>query len=321
MGWSPSGIATALLSGSPIAILITCTIAFSLPILIHFLLYRNAPTNASKDFLLLGPGGSGKTALCSLLEQRLRSHSSQKPPRETHTSQVSSFVSITLPPTVPIGSNKYRSVNDPTLGEACKNPVTYRLRDTPGHGKLRASQGIASLVNLSNPKKKGSDGICGVIFMLDSTTLSQSDELLRDAATYLHDVLMALQNRVYHKGTRITSSSSKKIPKIPVLVAANKQDLFTALPPGSIKAKLESEIEKIRLSKRKGLLDVSMNALSVEDEQDMLGGDEEEGPFTFRMLDEQIGIKVDVIGGTVVSDGEDRAGGVRRWEEWVGMCL
>ncbi|OAX78627.1 hypothetical protein ACJ72_07063 [Emergomyces africanus] len=321
MDWSPSGIATTLLSGSPIAILITSAIAFSLPILIHFLLYRGSPEKAPKDFLLLGPSGSGKTAFCSLLEQRSRSHSSQKPPRETHTSQVSSFIPITLPPTVPLGSNKYRSVNDPTLAVADKNPATYRLRDTPGHGKLRASQGIASLANLSNPKKKGPAGICGVIFMLDSATLSQSEELLRDAATYLHDVLMTLQNRVYQSGSRITSSASKRIPKIPVLVAANKQDLFTALPPGSVKSKLESEIEKIRQSKRKGLLDVSMNALSVEEEQDVLGGDEEEGPFTFRMLDEQMGIKVDVVGGAVVSDEEDRASGVRRWEEWVGTCL
>ncbi|KKZ59635.1 hypothetical protein EMCG_05393 [[Emmonsia] crescens] len=322
MDWSPSGIATTLLSGNPIAILIACTIAFSLPIVIHFLLYQSSPAKASKDFLLLGPSGSGKTALCSLLERRSISHSSQKPPRETHTSQVSSFVPVTLPPTVPIGSNKYRSVNDPTLEEAAKNRTTYRLRDTPGHGKLRASQGIASLLSLSNPKKKGPVGIRGVIFMLDSATLSQSDELLRDAATYLHDVLMTLQNRVYQNGAKIASSSSKKIPKIPVLIAANKQDLFTALPPGSVKAKLESEIEKIRLSKRKGLLDVSMNALSAEEEQDILGGDEEEGPFTFQMLDEQMGIKVDVIGGAVVSDdGGDPGSGVRRWEEWVGKCL
>ncbi|KLJ10039.1 hypothetical protein EMPG_14557 [Blastomyces silverae] len=322
MDWSASGIATALLSGNLIAILITCTIAFSLPVIFHFLLYRTSPAKASRDFLLLGPSGSGKTALCSLLEQRSISPSSPKPPRETHTSQVSSFVPITLPPTVPIGSNKYRSVNDPTLGEAAKNLTTYRLRDTPGHGKLRASQGIASLLSLSDPKRKGPAGIRGVIFMLDSAALSQSDETLRDAATYLHDVLMTLQNRVYKNGERISSSSSKKTPKIPVLVAANKQDLFTALPPNSIKAKMEAELEKIRVSKRRGLLDVSMKGLSAEEEPDMLGGDEREGPFTFQMLDEQMGIKVDVIGGAVVGDDEtDRGSGVRRWEEWVGMCL
>ncbi|OJD27277.1 hypothetical protein ACJ73_01335 [Blastomyces percursus] len=321
MDWSPSGIATTLLSGNLIAILASCTIALSLPIIFHFLLYRTSPAKASRDFLLLGPSGSGKTALCSLLEQRSTSPSSPKPPRGTHTSQVSSFAPITLPPTVPIGSNKFRSVNDPTLGEAANNPTTYRLRDTPGHGKLRASQGIASLLSLSDPKRKGSAGIRGVIFMLDSAALSQSDETLRDAATYLYDVLMTLQNRVYKNGEKI-SSSSKRTPKIPVLIAANKQDLFTALPPNSIKAKMESELQKIRVSKRRGLLDVSMNDLSAEEEPDMLGGDEEEGPFTFQMMDEQMGIKVDVVGGAVVSDDEtDRGSGVRRWEEWVGMCL
>ncbi|EEH07788.1 conserved hypothetical protein [Histoplasma capsulatum G186AR] len=321
MDWSPSGITTALLSGNLFAIFITCTIAFSLPVLLHIFLYRSSPAKASRDFLLLGPSGSGKTALCSLLEQRSISRSSQKPPRRTHTSQVSSSITITLPPAVPIGSNKYRSVNDPTLLEATKNPTTYRLRDTPGHGKLRASQGIASLVSLSDPKRKGPVGIRGVIFMLDSATLSQSDEALRDAGTYLHDVLMTLQNRVYKNGARISSSSSTKVPKIPVLVAANKQDLFTALPPGSVKAKLESEIEKVRVSNRKGLLDVSMNSLSAEEEPDILGGNEEEGQFTFQMLDERMGIRVDVIGGAVVGDDEDHGSGVRRWEEWIGMCL
>ncbi|PGH14813.1 hypothetical protein AJ79_02829 [Helicocarpus griseus UAMH5409] len=319
MDWTLSEIATALLSGNLIAILITFTVALSLPILLHIAFYRAAPANASKDFLLLGPSGSGKTALCSLLEQRSISHS-QKPPRETHTSQVSSLVPVTLPASISIGSNKYRSVNDPSLKETAKNPTTYRMRDTPGHGKLRVSQGIAWLSSLSDPKrKKGAVGVRGVIFMLDSASLSQSDELLRDAATYLHDVLMTLQNRVYKNGVR--TPSSRNLPSIPVLIAANKQDLFTALPPGSVKSKLESEIEKIRQSKRKGLLDVSMNALSAEEEQDMLGGDEEEEPFTFKMLAEHMGIKVDVLGGAVVSGDDDADSGIRRWEEWVGMCL
>ncbi|KAK2788214.1 hypothetical protein FQN52_006753 [Onygenales sp. PD_12] len=313
MDWTPAGIATALLSGNLAAIAVTFLIAFSLPVLLHLYLYRAAPADASKDFLLLGPSGSGKTALCSLLEQR--SISRPNPPRETHTSQTSSLVSVTLPPTVPTGSNKYRSVNDPSLGESSKNPIRYRLRDTPGHGKLRASQGIESLDALSSTKKATS-GVRGVIFMLDSATLSQSDELLRDAAKYLHDVLMTLQKRVYSNGSRI----SKKIANIPVLVAANKQDLFTALPPGSVKSRLESEIEKIRQSTRKGLLDVSVGA-SAEEEQDMLGGDEDDGPFTFQLLEEQIGIKVDVVGGAVKSDDGDLGSGIRRWEEWVGMCL
>ncbi|EEH40138.1 hypothetical protein PAAG_08987 [Paracoccidioides lutzii Pb01] len=316
MDWSPSGIATTLLSGNPVVILLTGIIAFSLPFFLHFLLYRSSPKSASRDFLLLGPSGSGKTALCSLLEQRSTSQS-QKPPRDTHTSQISSFIHVTLPPTVHIGSNKYRSVNDPSFKETARNPITYRLRDTPGHGKLRGSQGIALLASLSNPKRKGPDGLCGVIFMLDSATLSQSDEFLRDAATYLHDVLMTLQNRVYRK----SPLSSKKVPRIPVLVAANKQDIFAALPPGSVKAKLESEIEKIRWSRKKGLLDASVDVLA-EEEQDMLGGDEEGVPFSFQMLEEQMGIQVDVMGGEVLSDDAGNCGsGIRRWEEWVGMCL
>ena len=60
-------IATMLLSGNWLAILITTLIAFGLPALLHVLLYRSSPAALSNDFLLLGPSGSGKTAFCSLV--------------------------------------------------------------------------------------------------------------------------------------------------------------------------------------------------------------------------------------------------------------
>lgn len=62
-----SAILTFLLSGNGIAILITFLFAFSLPILIHLVLYRGASAEGHNDFLLLGPSGSGKTALCALV--------------------------------------------------------------------------------------------------------------------------------------------------------------------------------------------------------------------------------------------------------------
>lgn len=138
---------------------------------------------------------------------------------------------------------------------------------------------------------------------------------MRNAAGYLHDTLLLLQKY---------KQKNLKKDDIPVLVAANKQDLFTALPPGSVRDKLEVEIEKIRTSRSKGLLDptVGTGVDREEDEEEPLGGGESQERFSFKMLGENIGIKVDVVGGAVKDDGDSEVGsGVRRWEEWIGSCL
>lgn len=229
----------------------------------------------------------------------------------THTSQQSTLATVTLPPTVPTGSNRYRSVNDPSLKEATRNPIRYRVRDTPGHGKLRVSQGLAELHTMSQSKDIKTK-LRGVVFMVDTAALV--DEVtLRDTATYLHDVLLVLQKRAKN------GSSSKRTTEIPVLVAANKQDLFTALPPGSVKEKLEAEIDRIRKSKNKGLLNAADTGL--EDEEEILANDDQE-TFTFKLLGDETGLKVEVVGGAVKGDQQEMFGsGVRRWEEWIGMCL
>ncbi len=54
---------SALLSPSWSAIVISALIAFGLPLLVHFLLYRQRSVPGSPTFLVLGPSGSGKTAL------------------------------------------------------------------------------------------------------------------------------------------------------------------------------------------------------------------------------------------------------------------
>ena len=102
-----------------------------------------------------------------------------------------------------------------------------------------------------------------------------------------------------------------------MLIAANKQDLFTALPPGAVKERLEGEIERVRVSRRKGLVTVGEEGAEVEGE-DVLGGDGEE-KFSFEILEQEFGIEVDVLGGAV--KGEEAGKGVRRWEEWIGACL
>ncbi|KAK9849541.1 hypothetical protein MYU51_014097 [Penicillium brevicompactum] len=306
---SVTGIATLLFDGNLVAIAIAIAFTFGVPVLLHIIFFQAVASPPSSNFLLLGPSGAGKTAFTTLLEAK--SSPASKKSHATHTSQQSTLATVTLPPTVPTGSNRYRSVNDPSLKEAIRNPIRYRVRDTPGHGKLRVSQGLAELSTMAQSKDIKTR-LRGVLFMVDTAALVD-EATLRDTATYLHDVLLVLQKRAKN------GSSSKRTTEIPVLVAANKQDLFTALPPGSVREKLEAEIERIRKSKNKGLLDAADTGL--EDEEEILANDEQE-TFTFKLLEFETGTKVEVVGGAVKGDQEEDFGsGVRRWEEWIGMCL
>lgn len=190
------------------------------------------------------------------------------------------------------------------MQDAARNPTKYQLIDTPGHGKLRAEQALSYLDEPS---------LSGIIYVVDAASLGSDDRAsLTEPATYLHDILLTLQRRKRGKGT------SKGKPGIQVLVAANKQDLFTALPPGAVRQRLESEIERVRHSKSKGLVDVG-NTREDEDEDAVLGGGGEER-FSLKMFEEEYGIHIEVIGGAV--RGEEEAGkGVERWEHWIGGCL
>jgi signal recognition particle receptor subunit beta len=136
--------------------------------------------------------------------------------------------------------------------------------------------------------------------------------IARDTAAYLHDALLALQRRKTGKG------GSKAKGEIRLLVAANKQDLFTALPQGAVRERLEVEIERVRLSRRKGLVTVGEEEGAEVEGEDVLGGDGEE-KFSFEIMEQEFGIQVDVLGGAV--KGEEAGKGVRKWEEWIGGCL
>lgn len=329
-GWnSQAGILTNLLDGNVIAIVLAVFITFSVPLLLHYIFYRRVVSPGCSNFLLLGPSGAGKTALFSLVRlfifcvtrelvltarqlEAKTSHLSKRTSQLTHTSQTSTVATIALPPSIPTASNRYRSVNDPSLKEISRNPIKYRLKDTPGHGKLRESQGLSQLLLMSKSKEPNTR-LRGVIFVVDTAALSE-DEALRDTASYLHDVLLILQKRALNRG----KSSSKLATEIPVLVAANKQDLFTALPPGSVREKLQAEIDRIRKTKSKGLMDAG----AVDTEEDILGNDDGLDNFSFKLLEDEVGVTVDVIGGAVKEDNkEDLGSGVQKWEEWIGMCL
>ena len=112
------------------------------------------------------------------------------------------------------------------------------------------------------------------------------------------------------------SKSSKLPTKIPVLIAANKLDLFTALPPSLVKSALEAEITKVIDSRSKGLLDSGIGmGDGFYDEKDMLG--EEGREFEFSQMEES-NIFINVIGGNVVgTDGAD----VSMWWKWIGSQL
>lgn len=206
-------------------------------------------------------------------------------------------VECSLPVDTTAASDKYRSVNDNSEHKK------FLLIDAPGHGKLRHH----ALGMITKP-----ENLKGVIFMVDGAALSAADDGLRQTAGYLHDILLLLQKRM------TGSKTSKALKGMPVLIAANKLDLFTALPAALVKSSLESEITKIRTSRSKGLLDsgIGMNDGAGEDSDDWLGA---MGSTTFKFTEmDEFDILVEVKGGNVVgNDGPD----VKKWWSWVAERL
>jgi signal recognition particle receptor subunit beta len=201
---------------------------------------------------------------------------------------------------LPVGttatSAKYRAANDPTNQTHKK----FFLIDTPGHRKLRyhAFEHIRNSQNLR-----------GLIFLVDSANLSIGGEGLRQTSEFLYDTLLLLQER---------TAGSKTAKEIPVLIAANKMDLFTALPAALVRNALEKEITKIRDSRSKRLLDSGVGmgeGDSVEDDKndEWLG---EVGSTDFRFAQmEELNIPVAVAGGSILSTD------IEKWWDWVGERL
>ena len=147
--------------------------------------------------------------------------------------------------------------------------------------------------------------------MVDSAAAS-----LTETAEYLHDLLLQLQKR--HTQNR----TSKGPTAIPVLVAANKQDIFSAAPTSLLKTKLEEEVGRIRETRSKGITGVGGGGLA----EDEAGGDDEDNwlgeygskEFKFGQMEEH-GVDVKLIGGNV-KDGEKK-GHVDGWWVWIGENL
>ncbi|KAI9702572.1 MAG: hypothetical protein M1836_001052 [Candelina mexicana] len=287
---------SSLLEPSVFAIVVTAWIALTVPLLLHLIIYRSSGAASLPSFLLIGPSGSGKTTLLTLFERGS--------PAATHTSQTPLSVEVSLPVTTSAASARYRSINDP----ANQTHKRFLLIDTPGHGKLRHH----ALDNLTKPQN-----VKGIVFVVDAANTSvgaggPAEGGITEAAEFLHDVLLLLQKR----STR--SNTSKAPPQMPVLIAANKLDLFTALPAPLVKTALESEINKIRISRSRGLLDsgIGMGDADLNEEKEWLG-EMGEGKFDFSQM-EEFDIPIAVAGGNVAGTEEPD---VRSWWDWIGSNM
>ena len=204
----------------------------------------------------------------------------------TLTTQSSTSTIITLPLSDTDGLD-YRSGNDPSARQTCQ------FEDLPGHGKFR---------RLAFERLSQADQLKGVIFVVDAANLTPEDASFRDTISFLYMVLLALQR----------SSTLTRTSKVPVstsvLVAVNKEDLFTALPANDVKGLLEVEITRLRDASDRQLPESG----SVRD-SDWIGPETEDFKFSDMT---HLNIDISVIGGSALNRGELDACG---WQKWVSM--
>ncbi|KAJ4414218.1 hypothetical protein N0V82_008057 [Gnomoniopsis sp. IMI 355080] len=268
-------------------------IVLLMPLLMHFWLTQSATYTVLPSILLAGPSGGGKTSLHTLFERRTS-------PSDTHTSQTPASIELA------VSENRASSYRD-DLDATGATAMRFLMIDTPGHGKLRHH----TLGRLA-PEAVQKNKLKAVVFVVDAAALSEPN-VLADTAAYLYDVLLRLQKRM-------GSTKTSKAPyAIPVLVAANKTDLFTALPAKLVKSNLEKELGRIRRTRSKGLLDSGVGSDDIAtggDEADDWLGEYGSDDFTFDQMRE-FDIYVDVEAGAVLGDKPD----VDRWWKWVGKKL
>ncbi|KOS22071.1 Signal recognition particle receptor subunit beta [Escovopsis weberi] len=282
-----------LLTPSIPVVLLGLLILLGAPVLLHLIVASSSTYTAPPTVLLLGPENAGKTALLTLFERGSQ-------PAQTHTTQTSHAVELSASTDSDSKTASFRYLDD-----ASGTHTKFLLVDTPGHGKLR-NVGLGRLAR--------ADRLRAVVFVVDAATLGEHDTLATTAA-YLYDVLLFLQRKA--SGAKSTpSSSSSSSAAVPVLVAANKMDLFTALPASLVRTHLEGEITRIRASRSKGLLDsgVGVDDVDAGGDQDGWLGEYGSDKFTFQQMGE-FDIDVDVVGGTVMTDEP----GADKWWWWIAQ--
>lgn len=317
----------AALTPSPTVISIGLAIVLLFPIILHFIFSATTPYTTLPSVLLVGPSGAGKTALLTLFERGpLANPDPSSPPSEkfdpvakTHTSQVPATIELAV--STDPASSSYTA----DLDHAGATAKKFLLVDTPGHPKLRGhalahlSSATPSLPTTTSSSSASSSPtqskLKALIFLVDAAALSDPDSgALAATASYLYDVLLALQQRFHRR------SGSRAPASVPVLVAANKADLFTALPAALVRSQLEAELGRIRKSRSKGLLDSGVGADDV-DAAGGAGGEEADGwlggygteKFSFKEMME-FDVEVEVLGGNVLGEGP----GAEKWWKWIG---
>lgn len=279
------------------------------PLLLHLYLASSNTYTSPPSVLLLGPPSVGKTSLLTLYEHGAGEHAPQAvsstdlnaplAPSATHTSQTATSVEL-LASTDSNSRASFRNRDD-SSGTHTK----FLLVDTPGHGKLR-EVAWAKLRSLQKLK--------AIVFVVDASALGEQD-VLAPTASYLYDVLLTLQKRAATDSAAANPNANKNLKPVPVLIAANKMDLFTALPSTLVKVNLEAELTRIRQSKSKGLLDSGVGIDDVgSEEQDSWLGEYGSDKFQFKQMQE-FDIDVDVLPGNVTGDGP----GVDKWWWWIAQ--
>ncbi|KAJ1335261.1 signal recognition particle receptor subunit beta [Microdochium nivale] len=284
-------------------------IVLLVPILLHLFISRSTPYTSLPSILLAGPTNAGKTALLTLLERG--GGDPDTGDANPKTSQVPQSVELTV--STDAGTSSALDYRQSARDDAPGSHKKFLLLDSPGHPKLR-NQALAPILaaNSSSKNQNSSSSTAaaaspstlrGIVYVVDAATL---DDLLAPAAAYLYDVLLALQRRAS------SSSSSSRAPRpIPVLVAANKSDLFTALPASLVRSQLESEITRVRSFRSKGMLDSGVGVDDIgSEENDAWLGAYGTDKFTFAQMRE-FDIDVDVVAGSVLE------GEVDKWWQWI----
>lgn len=306
----------AVMVPSPTVFIVGALIVLLVPVLVHFWLVQRTDYIVLPSILLAGPSGAGKTALMVLLERgggtyRQLQTSIEVP--QTATSIIDHSVELSFSNTGENTSND--DINDKhDLHHRDTTHTRFLLHDTPGFPNRRYLATDYILAS-TNSKTSPSAKLKAVVFVVDSAAMgddtintSGSVSVTTKTAEYLYDILTALQRRM--------SKASKTPSSVSVLIAANKQDLFTALPADVVKVKLERELSRIRMSRSKGMLESGVGTDDFDDNQDAWLGSYGTEKFTFDQLRE-FDIDIDIIEGNAVGAIQASGSGVEKWWKWM----